>query len=151
MCHKISLRLHARSSILNNNDADDNTVETKGTSEDFNDEHFHESSSLLRVNKGSSRSNDADGETTSEIGQTDNAASAEHGISFSLGIVEWSERRVFSLISCRQLIPAPVLWPVNHQDTNDYSINSDSLAEDNTEWKQNEELESVVCEVSIEF
>lgn len=71
----------SKRSLVGLHDSDNHSKKSDGRSKDFNDENFDEQSWVGGISDGSSGSDDADGETTDEVRETDGESSSENHIS----------------------------------------------------------------------
>ena len=74
--------------LVRHHDGHDHSVETESCCENFDDEHFHESSFGLGVHDGSRRADDSCGQPASQVAESRHEASGEKLVALPLGLME---------------------------------------------------------------
>ena len=113
------------SRLVGHDDCDDDTIETQGTSENLDDQHLHEWTSLLGVEDSGVWTNNSDADATGEVSKSNHWAGSEKLVSRSLSLVELSNW------SIGILVVLPWLWLGTEENSHNNSVNGDGLAEDN--------------------
>ena len=134
--HKLAwIYLVVSSSLWRYDDGNDDSVETQRTSENFDDEHLHESSLLSSIGEGSRGTNDSDAHAASKVAESSGSSSGENSVSALLCLMENCLVGVNPEVGSLELIPSPVLWFSRQKNGNNNTINSNGLTENNPKIK----------------